>query len=162
MRYIDADKLLAEIDRRKEQDLTFRERNILVDIEMIIASLRAEMIITSLQQEQLELKLERKSTLDMDLPLLFLLDVSPMRPYLSEGQLVIYEAAKERNHHIFTREDIDLFTAYLTELSQHGAVAEIRGVDWKWSDKAKADYYAIFVDRDPFITFIPITGRYEK
>ena len=52
MKYIDADKLIAEIDRRKEQDITFRERNILVDIEMIISSLRAEMIITSLQQEQ--------------------------------------------------------------------------------------------------------------
>lgn len=32
-RYIDADKLIAEIEMRKEQDITFRERNILVDIE---------------------------------------------------------------------------------------------------------------------------------
>lgn len=51
-KYIDADKLIAEIKRRKKQDITFRERNILVDIEVCIASLRADMIIASLQQEK--------------------------------------------------------------------------------------------------------------
>lgn len=51
-RYIDADKLITEIDKRKEeQGITFRERNILVDIETSIARLRADMIITSLQSE---------------------------------------------------------------------------------------------------------------
>lgn len=53
MRYIDADKLIAEIERRKEKPgITFRERNILVDIETSIARLRADMIISSLQQEK--------------------------------------------------------------------------------------------------------------
>lgn len=53
IKYIDADKLIAEIERRKEQPgITFRERNILVDIETSIALLRADMIISSLQQEQ--------------------------------------------------------------------------------------------------------------
>lgn len=39
MKYIDADKIQAEIERRKKQELTFRERNILIDIEMAIDTL---------------------------------------------------------------------------------------------------------------------------
>lgn len=51
MKYIDSEKLIAEIEMRKKQDITFRERNILVDIETCIASL---------QQEQPEVDLERE------------------------------------------------------------------------------------------------------
>jgi len=40
--YIPADKLLAEIQRRKQQDITIRERGVLVDIETAIASLQRE------------------------------------------------------------------------------------------------------------------------
>lgn len=40
MKYIDAERLKAEIERRKKQDVTFRERNILIDIEMAIDSLQ--------------------------------------------------------------------------------------------------------------------------
>ena len=50
MKYIDAEKLIAEIERRKKQDVTFRERSILIDIETAIASL---------QQEQPEVDLEK-------------------------------------------------------------------------------------------------------
>lgn len=42
MKYIDAEKLIAEIERRKKQDVTFRERSILIDIETAIASLQQE------------------------------------------------------------------------------------------------------------------------
>ena len=42
MKYIDADKLLTEIQRRKKQDTTIRERSILIDIETAIASLQQE------------------------------------------------------------------------------------------------------------------------
>ena len=51
MKYIDVDKLIAEIERRKKQDVTFRERSILIDIETAI---------TSLQQEQPEVDLEKE------------------------------------------------------------------------------------------------------
>lgn len=40
--YIPADKLLAEIQRRKQQDITIRERYVLVDIETAIVSLQQE------------------------------------------------------------------------------------------------------------------------
>lgn len=40
--YIPADKLLAEIQRRKKQDITIRERSVLVDIETAIAALQRE------------------------------------------------------------------------------------------------------------------------
>jgi len=50
MKYIDSEKLIAEIERRKKQDVTFRERSILIDIETAI---------TSLQQEQSEVDLEK-------------------------------------------------------------------------------------------------------
>ena len=53
MKYIDAEKLIAEIERRKKQDVTFRERSILIDIETAI---------TSLQQEQPEVDLEKEIT----------------------------------------------------------------------------------------------------
>jgi hypothetical protein len=42
MKYIDSEKLLAEIERRKKQDTTMRERSILIDIETAIASLQQE------------------------------------------------------------------------------------------------------------------------
>lgn len=42
MKYIDADKLLTEIQRRKKQDTTIRERSILIDIETAIASLQQD------------------------------------------------------------------------------------------------------------------------
>ena len=51
MKYIDADKLIAEIARRKKQDVTFRERSLLIDMETAI---------TSLQQEQPEVDLEKE------------------------------------------------------------------------------------------------------
>lgn len=41
-KYIDAEKLIAEIERRKKQDVTFRERSILIDIETAITSLQHE------------------------------------------------------------------------------------------------------------------------
>lgn len=41
--YIPADKLLAEIQRRKQQDITIRERSILIDIETAIESLQREL-----------------------------------------------------------------------------------------------------------------------
>ena len=41
-KYIDADKLLAEIQRRKQQDITMRERSVLIDIETAITSLQQE------------------------------------------------------------------------------------------------------------------------
>ena len=41
-KYIDAEKLLAEIERRKKQDVTFRERSILIDIETAITFLQQE------------------------------------------------------------------------------------------------------------------------
>ena len=41
-KYIDAEKLLSEIERRKKQDTTIRERSILIDIETAIASLQQE------------------------------------------------------------------------------------------------------------------------
>lgn len=41
-KYIPADKLLAEIQRRKRQDITIRERSVLVDIETAIVSLQQE------------------------------------------------------------------------------------------------------------------------
>ena len=53
MKYIHADKLIAEIERRKKQDTTMRERNILIDIETAIASL---------QQEQPEVEFEKEIT----------------------------------------------------------------------------------------------------
>ena len=40
--YIPADKLLAEIQRRKQQDITIRERSILIDIETAITALQQE------------------------------------------------------------------------------------------------------------------------
>lgn len=40
--YIPADRLLAEIQRRKQQDITMRERSVLIDIETAIASLQQE------------------------------------------------------------------------------------------------------------------------
>ncbi len=40
MKYIDAEKLLAEIQRRKKQDITIRERSILIDIETAIDSIQ--------------------------------------------------------------------------------------------------------------------------
>lgn len=42
MKYIDSEKLIAEIERRKKQDITFRERSILIDIETAITSLQQE------------------------------------------------------------------------------------------------------------------------
>ena len=53
-KYIDAEKLIAEIERRKKQDVTFRERSILIDIETAIASLQQE-------QPEVDLKKEVKS-----------------------------------------------------------------------------------------------------
>lgn len=50
-KYIDAEKLLAEIERRKKQDVTFRERNILIDIEMAIAALQQEQPKVELEEE---------------------------------------------------------------------------------------------------------------
>ena len=44
MKYIDAEKLIAEIERRKKQDVSFRERSILIDIETAIASLQQEQL----------------------------------------------------------------------------------------------------------------------
>ena len=41
-KYIDSEKLLAEIARRKKQDVTFRERSILIDMENAIESLQQE------------------------------------------------------------------------------------------------------------------------
>lgn len=41
-KYIEAEKLLAEIQRRKKQDITIRERGILIDIETAITSLQQE------------------------------------------------------------------------------------------------------------------------
>ena len=42
MKYIDAEKLIAEIERRKKQDVTFRERSLLIDMENAINSLQQE------------------------------------------------------------------------------------------------------------------------
>ena len=42
MKYIPVDTLIAEIERRKKQDVTFRERSILIDIETAITSLQQE------------------------------------------------------------------------------------------------------------------------
>lgn len=41
-KFIDAEKPLAEIARRKKQDVTFRERSILIDMENAIESLQKE------------------------------------------------------------------------------------------------------------------------
>ena len=41
-KYIDAEKLLAEIQRRKRQNTTIRERSILIDIETAIVALQQE------------------------------------------------------------------------------------------------------------------------
>ena len=51
MKYIPTEKLIAEIERRKKQDVTFRERSILIDMENAI---------TSLQQEQPEVDFEKE------------------------------------------------------------------------------------------------------
>lgn len=39
-KYINSDKLLAEIQGRKQQDITMRERSILIDIETAIIALQ--------------------------------------------------------------------------------------------------------------------------
>lgn len=75
MKLIDADKLKADIERRKKQDVTFRERNILIDIEMAIISLQ--------QEQPVDIPSAGSGAMGTT-PQKFKLDVKPTQPGLEQ------------------------------------------------------------------------------
>lgn len=96
--YIPADKLLAEIQRRKQQDITIRERSVLIDIETAIASLQ--------QEKSSDCSAEDEEMLDAMIDIVANSLYEPLCP--REGMLTWLKALRSRTSHYREQAEVDL------------------------------------------------------
>ena len=94
----------------------------------------------------------------------FLLNCPAGKASWKKGQHIIFHECEDRNHRIFSRVDIGDFVEYLRGISAKlpkVSQVEVKGPDWEWFDKY-GHSPAIVFGQDAYVTFIPITGIYEK
>ena len=96
--HIPADKLLAEIQRRKQQDITIRERDVLVDIETAIVSLQ--------QEKPSDWSAEDEEMLDAMIDIVANSLYEPLCP--REGMLTWLKALRSRTYPHQEQTEVDL------------------------------------------------------